>query len=421
MQRGEPVADAASDERVARAVYDALFGLGGLGALLADPGVENVNINGADTVFVTYADGTRERGEPVADSDAELVDLIRMFAARAGHHERRFDRAHPVLHAQLPDGSRLFAVMDVSRRPSVSIRRHRYPKVTLSELVGIGMLDGDLATLLAAAVRARRNILIAGGTNAGKTTLLRGLASVIPASERIVTIEDSYELGLDRDADRHPDVVALQAREANIEGHGEITQSQLVREALRMTPDRVIVGEIRGPEVIPMCNAMSQGNDGSMATIHASTSGQVFHRLASYAIQADERLPVEATNLLVAGAVHLVVHITALPDEASELGDPAHRDEGYDHDQFDDLYRFDDSDRAHPVGEPTSPVAPMKVRRMVSSVREVVGADGAQVITNEIYRPGPDGRAVPAAPLRPDTMNALIAAGYRPRTHTAGR
>ena len=137
--------------------------------------------------------------------------------------------------------------------------------------------------------------------------------------ERIVTIEDAFELGLDHDPASHADVVALQAREANVEGEGAVSQSELVRWALRMTPDRVIVGEIRGPEVVPMCNAMSQGNDGSMATLHASSSRIAFTRLASYAAQGPERLPLEATNLLVASAVHFVVHLARATDTTTRV------------------------------------------------------------------------------------------------------
>ena len=150
------------------------------------------------------------------------------------------------------------------------------------------------------ACRARKNLLVTGGTGAGKTTMLRALCAEIPPSERLVTIEDALELGLDRDREAHPDAVAMQAREPNVEGEGEVTQADLVRWALRMSPDRVLVGEIRGAEVIPMCNAMTQGNDGSMATLHASSSKGAFSRLATYAVQAPERLPLEATNLMVA-------------------------------------------------------------------------------------------------------------------------
>jgi Flp pilus assembly CpaF family ATPase len=180
-----------------------------------------------------------------------------------------------------------------------------------------------------------------------------------------VTIEDTFELGLDTDAAAHPNVVAMQAREPNIEGHGGIDQAELVRWGLRMSPDRVIVGEIRGAEVIPMCNAMSQGNDGSLSTVHASSSRGVFTKFAAYAAQAPERLSLEATNLMVASAVHFVVHL------------------GWD----------------------------SGGRRVVDSVREVLDADGAQVVSNEVYRPGPDGRAVPASPLRTETLDELVAAG----------
>jgi pilus assembly protein CpaF len=367
LRSGTAVPDTEAETRVARAVHDSLFGLGGFTPLLEDPGIENIDANGCDVVWVRRADGTRERVGPVASSDDDLVDLIRTLAARTGTEERRFDRGVPRLSAQLPDGSRLFAVMAVSRRPSVSIRRHRFPRTTLRELTRLGMIDRELRSFLTALVLARKNVLVAGGTNLGKTTLLRALASVIPAEERLVTIEDAYELGLDHDRTAHPNVVALQAREPNVEGAGEVTQSELVRWALRMSPDRVIVGEIRGCEVIPMCNAMSQGNDGSMTTLHASGSRGVFTKLAAYAVQAPERLPLEATNLLVASAVHVVVHL------------------------------------AWAGG-----------RRVVSSVREVVDADGAHVVSNEVFRPGPDGRAVRGVPLRAETADALAAVGYEP-------
>jgi Flp pilus assembly CpaF family ATPase len=367
MHTGGPVLDVTAEGRVARAVYDGLFGLGGFAPLLADASVENIDVNGADNVWVRHADGRRRRVGAVAGSDRELVDLVRMMAARLGSEERRFDRGSPKVSLRLPDGSRLFAVMAVSARPAVSIRRHRYPRTTLGELVRLGTIDTRLRDFLTALVLARKNILVAGGTNLGKTTLLRALAAAIPPQERLITIEDAYELGLDRDSVGHPNVVALQAREPNVEGAGEVTQSELVKWALRMSPDRVIVGEIRGPEVIPMANAMSQGNDGSMTSLHASDSRGVFTKLAAYAIQGPERLPLEATNLLVASAVHFVVHLTWADGV-----------------------------------------------RVVSSVREVVDADGPQVISNEVFRPGPDGRAAPGVPLRAQTAAALAEVGYDP-------
>jgi Flp pilus assembly CpaF family ATPase len=303
----------------------------------------------------------------VAVSDAALIGMIRDLAARSGVEERRFDRGAPVVNFSLPGGERACAVMALSPRPALSIRRHRHTRVTLVELVEQGSLDVALGEFLAAAVRARKNVLVTGGVTVGKTTLLRAMAAAIPSWERLITIEDVLELGLGAG---HADVVALQAREANVEDQGRVSQSDLVWQSLRMSPDRVIVGEVRGPEVIPLLNAMSMGTDGSMGTVHSSTSAGAFTKLAAYAVQGPERLPLAATTLLVAGAVHFVVHLERL------RGDPA--------------------------------------RRVVSSVREVVGADGPRVVSNEIWRPGPDLRAVPAAPLRGSTLDELVDAGFDP-------
>ncbi|MFB9320099.1 CpaF family protein [Cryptosporangium minutisporangium] len=359
----------AADQALSVRVLDALFGMGGLQPLLADPQIENINVNGCDVVHVRYADGTRARVAPVAGSDAELVELIRAIAARAGVEERRFDRGAPTLSVQLPDGSRLFAVMAVTARPSLAIRRHRHRTATLRDLQRLGTIDPGLDAFLSAAVRARRNIIVSGGMAAGKTTVLRALASAIDPSERLVTVEDALELGLNTDARAHPDVVAMQARDRNIEGEGQITAADLVRAALRMSADRVIVGEVRGSEVIPMLSAMSQGNDGSMATLHASSSQQVFLKLAAYAVQAAERLPLEATGLLVASAVHLVVHLETTPGG----------------------------------------------QRVVASVREVVGAEGAQVVSNELYKPSGDKRARPHVPPSEELLTALTATGFDPK------
>jgi pilus assembly protein CpaF len=360
--------DTATERQVGQAVFDALFGLGGFQPFLDDPDVESVNANGCDEVFVQYAAGRRVRAAPIAGSDAELTDLIRAIATRAGNEERRFDRATPRVSVPLPGGGRLFAVMAVTGRPCVAIRRDRLASASLDGLTANGTLDSRLAAFLAAVVKARKNILVSGGTAVGKTTLLRALASAIPPRERLITIEDSLELCLDWDSRAHPDVVAMQSREANVEGEGEITLAELVRWALRMTPDRVIVGEVRGSEVVPMLNAMSQGNDGSMTTIHASSSRGAFMKVASYAAQSAEHLSLEDTNLLIAGAVHIVIQLAW--DTAG--------------------------------------------RRCISSIREVTDADGRQVVSNEIYAPGPDRRAIPSVPVRAATMEELAAAGYQP-------
>ena len=367
LRQGASVLPASEEDELSRAAFDALFRLNGLQRLLDDPSIENINANGCDQVWVRYADGRREQVAPIASSDEELEEMLRTAAARTGIGERRFDRGSPRLSLQLPDGSRLFALMAVAARPCLSIRRHRYLRITPDDLVRLGTLDLALREFVRAAMLAKKSCIICGGTGAGKTTLLRAMAADIAPTERLVTIEDSLELGLDRFGDLHPDVVALEAREPNLEGEGGVSLAELVRWALRMSPDRVIVGEARGEEVLALLNAMSQGTDGSMATLHASSSRGAFSKLATYAVQAPERLPLEATNLLVANAVHFVVHL-------AQDGD----------------------------------------RRYVASVREVVDAEGPMVTSNEIFRPGPDGRAVPGAPMRNDTLDQLAAVGFDP-------
>ncbi|WP_328869642.1 ATPase, T2SS/T4P/T4SS family [Streptomyces sp. NBC_00287] len=369
LTHGQEVVQPEAEQLVIASVVNEVLGLGGLEPLLKNPEIENININGI-RVFVRYADGRRDRLPPVVDSDAELIDLIRGLAARSGVEERRFDRGSPGVSFQLPGGERVFAVMAVTPRPSVSIRRHRFQRVTLAELRQAGTIDRGLESFLGAVVRARKNVLVTGGTGIGKTTMLRALAAEVPPWERLITIEDVLELGLDADPKAHPDVVSMQARESNIEGQGAVSQTELVRWALRMSPDRVIVGEVRGSEVIPMCNAMSQGNDGSMGTLHSSTSRGAFTKLAAYAVQGPEHLPLEATNLLVASALDFVVHLDRPRDDHSQ--------------------------------------------RVVSSIREVVDADDRQIVSNEVFHPASDLRAVPGVPLRVETLEDLVAAGFDP-------
>lgn len=366
------------EEAVERLAVEMLFGLGALQAFINDPEVENIDVNGCEKVFVTYAGGRKEQVPPIAGSDDELVAMVRAAAARFGLSERRFDAAQPELDLRLPDGSRLSAVMSVTERPVVNIRRHRHLDQDLKGLVELGMLDDEVASLLELAVRAKRNVLVSGAMNSGKTTLLRALAAAVPPEERIVTIEQALELGLDRQPERHPDCVATEARLANTEGEGAIGMARLVRRSLRMNASRVIVGEVLGDEVIPMLNAMSQGRSGSMATIHADSSAGVFRRIAAYAVQAPEHLPLEATNLLIAGAIHLVVHLDLAP-------------------------------------------GPRGPRRHVSSIREVVDADGPLVLSNEIWRPGPEGRAVPGAPMSERTLASLRAASVVPGVLSGAR
>jgi len=360
---------AQEEEELATGIHAALFGVGRLQPLLEDERIENIDVNGYDQVFLGYADGREVLAEPVADSDEELVELIQTLAAYAGLSSRPFDTAHPQLDLRLPDGSRLSAVMDVTLRPAISIRRARLGKVFLADLVANGTLLPELGGFLSAAVAGRKNIMIAGATNAGKTTLLRALASQIPPNERLVTVERALELGLDQFPDLHPNVVALEERLANSEGQGGISMAELVRRSLRMNPSRVIVGEVLGDEIVTMLNAMAQGNDGSLSTIHANSSMEVFNRIATYAIQAAERLPVEATHMLIAGAVDFVIFIEKRNDY-SRGG---------------------------------------RQRRFVSSVREITGID-SRVLSSEVFTSGPDGRAVPHAP--PSCLRQLAEHGY---------
>ncbi len=363
-EAGEAAMSTDEEQAVLDATLDSVLGLGRLQRLLDDPDITDVHVRGCDTVWVKRRNGMRTPVPPVVDHDDELVDLVRHIGSRLVAGERRFDAAHPELNAQLPDGSRVFATMEVSARPSLVVRRHRFDLSHLEELAERRMMTPALAQFLTIAVRARRNLIIAGGTGSGKTTLLRALLNEVPPSERIVTIEDAYELGLDRFADLHPDHDMLQARPANIEGRGAITLLDLTRMALRMDPDRVVVGEVRGAEALALVMAMSQGNDGSMATIHADSSRSVLPKLAAYAALAGTGLPTETVNQLLAGAVHFVVHVEH------------HRD-----------------------------------GRRVTSVREVAGADGMQIATNEVWALGADGQAHPAYPLRDVTASLMAEHG----------
>ncbi|WP_296602917.1 ATPase, T2SS/T4P/T4SS family [Nocardioides sp.] len=362
-----------SDDEAALAegIHAALFGVGRLQPLLDDPEVENIDINGCDHVFIGYSDGREERGAPVAESDEELVELVQTLGAYSGLTSRPFDTANAQLDIRLPDGSRLSAVQGVCQRPSISIRRARLSRVSLDMLVGYGSLSPELAAFLSAAVRARKNIMIAGATNAGKTTMLRALANEIEPHERLITVERALELGLGEFPDLHPNVVAFEERLPNSEGQGAIGMADLVRRSLRMNPSRVIVGEVLGDEIVTMLNAMSQGNDGSLSTIHANSSAEVFNRICTYAIQSAERLPAEATMMLIGGAIDFVVFV----ERVNTFADGG------------------------------------TLRRMVTSVREVNGVDG-RVLSSEVFAMGPEGVAVPGAAIA--CLADLERVGYVP-------
>jgi Flp pilus assembly CpaF family ATPase len=368
---------AEEDAALAAAVEAALFGLGRLEPLLSDESIANIEINGCDRVWLYRTDGRVEQGPPVADSDAELVEWVRAAATYAGLSSRPFDPVNPWLELRLPDGSRLCALMSVVDRPVVSIRCYRLTKVLLEDLRAREAFDDQLHAFLTAAVLGRCCLIVSGETFAGKTTLLRALGNTIPFDERIVTAEHFLELGFEHFPELHRDVVAMEERLSNAEGAGALALLDLVERSRRMNPDRIIVGEVIGGEIVAMLDAMTQGEDGSLSTIHARDSRNVFSRIATYALTGPHRMPVEASGMLTAGALDFVVHITKT--------------------------RLRDG----------------RVHRFVSSVREVAGWDGTQVVSSEVFATPPGALlAVPAAPISESRTERLAAAGYSPGAWT---
>ncbi len=295
-------------DELARAVHDQRYGLGPVTAYMRDPRVENVDINGCDQVWVTYASGERVAGPPVAASDDALISMIRAWATRGGQTARDFSAAAPLVNVALAGNARLTATMAVTPRPCVSLRRHGQLDATLATLTELGSIDVALAGFLAAAVRSRCNIIVTGGVNAGKTTMLRALAGEIPPGERIATLESEFELYLN-ELGQHPDVIAFEAREANSEGVGGISLHDLIAHALRHNPRRILVGEVRRAEIMPMLEAMNAGQDGSMCTLHANSAAEAFDRILILALRGGLALSERAIHILVGMAVDLVVHL----------------------------------------------------------------------------------------------------------------
>ena len=245
--------------------------------------------------------------------DAHLRLIIDRIISRVG---RRIDESTPLVDARLPDGSRVNAIIPPAAidGPILSIRRFRRKALSMDNLLELGSISEPMARFLGATIRARLNTLITGGTGSGKTTLLNIMSRAIPETERIVTIEDSAELQL-----QQPHVVRLETRPPNIEGKGTITQRDLVRNALRMRPDRIVVGEVRGAEVIDMLQAMNTGHDGSLSTIHANTSRDALHRLENLVLMAGLALPDRAIREQVASALQLIVHVSRVSDGTRKL------------------------------------------------------------------------------------------------------
>jgi pilus assembly protein CpaF len=304
--------DAQRDELAARVVRLAT-GLGPLEPLLADPLVDEVMVNGPGEVWVERR-GLLERVDGVRfGSGAELMHSIERILAPLG---RRVDEASPLCDARLPDGSRVNVVIPPLSLsgPCLTIRKFRRQGFSLDDLVAGGTLPAPLADMLASCVRARASVLVSGGTGSGKTTTLGALSAAIPDGERIVTIEDAAELRL-----RQRHVVRLESRPANLEGRGEVTIRALVRNALRMRPDRIVVGEVRGAEALDMLMALNTGHEGSLTTVHANSPEDALRRVETLALMAGVGLPHDAVREQVASALQLVVHQVRLPSGARRI------------------------------------------------------------------------------------------------------
>jgi pilus assembly protein CpaF len=294
-------------DRLVSEVNHELFGLGPLEPLLADPTISDILVNSYSNVFIERR-GKLEKTSITFKDDEHLMRVIERIVSTVG---RRIDEAQPMVDARLPDGSRVNAIIPplALDGPVLSIRRFGADPLKMQALIENGALTREIAILFEMCVRARLNIIISGGTGAGKTTLLNALSAYIPADERIVTIEDSAELQL-----QQPHVVRLETRPSNIEGRGEVTQRDLVKNALRMRPDRIVIGEVRGGEAIDMLQAMNTGHDGSLTTIHANSTRDALARLETMIQMTGMRLSDRAMRQQIASAVNVVIQVARLTD-----------------------------------------------------------------------------------------------------------
>jgi pilus assembly protein CpaF len=302
----------AEREQVVVDIVDELFGLGPIEPLLADPAVSDILINGPQKVYIERR-GLLEKTDIRFADDRHLMRIVERIVSRVG---RRVDESSPMVDARLPDGSRVNVIIPPLslEGPVVSIRRFGHDPLTALDLLANHTLIPPMIELLEAAVKGKLNIMISGGTGAGKTTLLNVLSSFIPENERIVTIEDAAELQL-----KQEHVVRLETRPANIEGKGAVRQRQLVINALRMRPDRIVVGEVRGDEAVDMLQAMNTGHEGSLTTIHSNTPRDALMRLETMASMANLNLPERAIRQQIASAINIIVQVARMPDGTRKL------------------------------------------------------------------------------------------------------
>ncbi len=307
LQREKTPLSLAEREQLVREILDELFGYGPIQPLLDDPTVSDILVNGSGMVYVERH-GVLERTDVKFNDDQHLMRIIERIVSRVG---RRVDESSPMVDARLPDGSRVNAIIPplALDGPTLSIRRFGRDPLTANDLLNNNSLTSPMLELLKATVQGKMNILISGGTGAGKTTLLNVLSAFIPEKERIITIEDAAELQL-----KQEHTVRLETRPPNIEGKGAVRQRQLVINSLRMRPDRIIVGEVRGEEALDMLQAMNTGHEGSMTTIHANSPRDALSRLETMVAMANLNLPDKAIRQQIASAINLVVQIARLTD-----------------------------------------------------------------------------------------------------------
>jgi pilus assembly protein CpaF len=303
---------ASERDRLVAEITDQVLGYGPIERYLADPSVTEIMVNGLDMIYIER-DGKISATDAQFLSDDHILRVIDRIVAPVG---RRVDELSPMVDARLPDGSRVNAIIPplALDGPVLTIRKFGNRTFTAGDLVGMGTMTQHVAAFLEACVEGRMNILVSGGTGSGKTTMLNVLSAMVPEDERIVTIEDSAELRL---AQRH--VVRLEGRPPNIEGRGEVVARDLVRNALRMRPDRIIVGEVRGGEALDMLQAMNTGHDGSLSTLHANSPRDAISRIETMSLMAGFDLPIRAIREQIASAVDLLVHVARLRDGSRRI------------------------------------------------------------------------------------------------------
>jgi len=366
LEQEDVLFNAEEQKALIREIQNEVFGLGPLEPLLQDPEICDILVNRYDQIYVERQGCLELTAERFLDN-SHLMRIIERILSQVG---RRVDESTPMVDARLADGSRVNVIVPplALDGPALSIRRFNEDTLTAERLVRLGSVTSELVTVLKACVEARLNILISGGTGSGKTTILNMLSAFVPETERIVSIEDSAELQLSQDH-----VVRLETRPPNIEGKGQVNQRELVINSLRMRPDRIIIGEVRGAEALDMLQAMNTGHDGSLTTIHANTPADAIMRLETMVAMSGFELPPATTRAQIGSAINLVLQVRRFPDG----------------------------------------------QRAITSMREITGFDGGQVISNEIFTAKDSGggeglgrhQALVPTGIRPEFLSRLQSYG----------